>query len=212
MTVRAQLRRHRRSIGGGAVGIIAAGLLGVGGGHLAGHHVTAGGSEGGGTVLGHCGVERWPVKTGTDTDAGKINLSPVPTTIAHMVALQAPLNPSNTSRVAPTELTNYTINATLTGFKVEGDNDYHLVISDGTRTMIVELPNSGCVGSRSPLRAQISQARAKFDSRYTAGPSIQTVSVAVTVTGVGFFDRLHGQTGVAPNGIELHPVLNIDFP
>lgn len=209
--VRAQLRRHRRAIGGGAVGMIAAGLLGVGGGHLAGHHVTASG-EGGGTVIGHCGVERWPVKTGTDADVAKINLSPVPTTIAHMVSLQAPVNPSNTNRVGPTELTNFTINATLTGFKVEGDNDYHLVVSDGTRTMIVEIPNAGCVGSGSPLRSQISQARAKFDSRYTAGPNFQIVSVAVTVTGIGFFDRIHGQTGVAANGIELHPVLNIDFP
>lgn len=32
------------------------------------------------------------------------------------------------------------------------------------------------------------------------------------IIGVGFFDRLHGQMGVAPNGIELHPVLNIVFP
>jgi hypothetical protein len=31
------------------------------------------------------------------------------------------------------------------------------------------------------------------------------------MTGVGFFDRIHGQTGVAPNGIELHPVLDIQF-
>src|SRR5258708_17974468 len=166
------------------------GRVGGGGGPRGGHEVTAGGSEGGGTVLGHCGVERWPVKTGTDTDAGKINLSPVPTTIAHMVALQAPLNPSNTSRVAPTELTNYTINATLTGFKVEGDNDYHLVISDGTRTMIVELPNSGCVGSTSPLPAPISQPRPKLASLHSAQPTVQTVSVAVTATGVGVFDRL----------------------
>ena len=28
-----------------------------------------------------------------------------------------------------------------------------------------------------------------------------------TITGVGFFDYYHGQTGVAPNAIELHPVL-----
>ncbi len=28
-----------------------------------------------------------------------------------------------------------------------------------------------------------------------------------TITGVGFFDFLHGQTGVATNGIELHPVI-----
>ena len=27
------------------------------------------------------------------------------------------------------------------------------------------------------------------------------------VVGVAFFDFLHGQTGVAPNGIELHPIL-----
>ncbi len=31
------------------------------------------------------------------------------------------------------------------------------------------------------------------------------------MTGVGFFDYLHGQTGVAPNGIELHAVLDIQF-
>jgi hypothetical protein len=27
------------------------------------------------------------------------------------------------------------------------------------------------------------------------------------ITGVGFFDIPHGQTGVEPNAIELHPVL-----
>jgi hypothetical protein len=36
-------------------------------------------------------------------------------------------------------------------------------------------------------------------------------SQRVTVIGVGFFDRLHGQTGVAPNGIELHPILSLTF-
>ena len=30
----------------------------------------------------------------------------------------------------------------------------------------------------------------------------------VTITGIGFWDLIHGQTGVAPNGIELHPVLS----
>jgi len=32
------------------------------------------------------------------------------------------------------------------------------------------------------------------------------------ITGVGFFDADHGQTGVAHlNGIELHPVLKIEW-
>ena len=30
----------------------------------------------------------------------------------------------------------------------------------------------------------------------------------MTITGVGFWDEKHGQTGIVPNGIELHPVLN----
>jgi len=29
--------------------------------------------------------------------------------------------------------------------------------------------------------------------------------------GLGYFDFLHGQDGVAPNGIELHPVTDIVF-
>jgi hypothetical protein len=31
------------------------------------------------------------------------------------------------------------------------------------------------------------------------------------ITGVGFFDRAHGQTGAAPNLIELHPVLKVEW-
>jgi hypothetical protein len=31
------------------------------------------------------------------------------------------------------------------------------------------------------------------------------------ITGVGFFDRAHGQTGAAPNVIELHPVLKVEW-
>src|SRR5260370_37385818 len=34
----------------------------------------------------------------------------------------------------------------------------------------------------------------------------------VVVTGVGFFDKVHGQMGVAKNGIEIHPILAIEFP
>ena len=35
--------------------------------------------------------------------------------------------------------------------------------------------------------------------------------VQVKITGVGFFDRAHGATGAAPNVIELHPVLKVNF-
>ena len=44
-------------------------------------------------------------------------------------------------------------------------------------------------------------------------PAFQTAvkPTAARITGVGFFDRAHGATGAAPNVIELHPVLKIEW-
>jgi hypothetical protein len=165
------------------------------------------------STTGSCGVERWSVKTGTDADAARINLqSTTQTTIASLDALPAPANLPANNRVQPTETTVYQIHATLTEFKLEADSDYHLVMSDGAgHTMITEIPDPSCVGAGSPLLSSIQKARGEFDAKYTATTSFKVVNVPVTVTGVGFFDFLHGQTGVAPNGIELHAVLDIQF-
>lgn len=95
--------------------------------------------------------------------------------------------------------------------QLEADSDYHLVIVDGASHMIAEIPDPACVGSTSPLLTSIQKARSEFDATYTPTGSFQTANVPVTVTGVGFFDFLHGQTGVAPNGIELHAVLDVQF-
>jgi hypothetical protein len=44
-------------------------------------------------------------------------------------------------------------------------------------------------------------------------PAFQTAvpPTRARITGVGFFDRAHGATGAAPNVIELHPVLKIEW-
>jgi hypothetical protein len=44
-------------------------------------------------------------------------------------------------------------------------------------------------------------------------PAFQTAvkPTAVRITGIGFFDRAHGATGAAPNVIELHTVLRIEW-
>jgi hypothetical protein len=95
--------------------------------------------------------------------------------------------------------------------KLEDDNDIHLVISVPTapsKTMIVEFPKKTCVAS--PLkRYRIAHARQQFLNNCGAVSSSSWLKLAgsVTITGVGFWDEKHGQTGVAPNGIELHPVL-----
>jgi len=100
----------------------------------------------------------------------------------------------------------------LTLYKLEDDVDYHIILQDANgATLITEIPCPCCVAGSSPFTAGVANARAKFDARLTATTFFQSVSIPVRVTGVGFFDFIHGQTGVAPNGIELHPLLDITF-
>ncbi len=163
----------------------------------------------------HCGTERWPVKT---LEAGPYRRDPVqPATVTQLTEIMPPtremLDHANTSRFAQ-ETVVYQVTALLIGYKVESDTDYHLVFADPASpqvTMIGEIPSPKCspaefgsvfAGERVFIDSIGGKATAKF--RRLAKP------VPVVVTGVGFFDFLHGQTGVAPNGFELHPVLAIE--
>jgi len=160
-----------------------------------------------------CGVERWSVKTGTDPDASSVGLTATNKTIGSLRALAKPATIPANSRLSAEKQAARLTNVTLTVFKAESDSDYHLVVRDGaaTNTMIVEIPLPGCVGSGSPFAGGIASARAAFNAKFTPTTSFVTANIPVTVTGIPMFDFLHGQTGVAPNGIELHPVLSICF-
>ena len=161
---------------------------------------------------GSCGVERWSVKVGTDPDASLVNINATTSqSITYLRGITAPVSPPLNARVQPTEITNFVVNATLVEYKLENDSDYHMVIKDAAgNTMIAELVDPACV-SGGPFKSLITSARATFDAKYTASSSFKTANVPVQLTGVAFFDFQHGQTGVAPNGIELHPVLKINF-
>ena len=164
-------------------------------------------------ISAQCGVERWNVKTGVDPDANFIDLSSItPTTIASLVAIATPALLPDNSRVAPVETKVWVLNATLREYVRAYDSDYHMVLMDEAgRTMIAEIPAPACVGSSSPFAAGIANARSQFNAMFTPTTFFQTANVPVQVTGVGFFDHLEGQQGVAPNGIELHPIIDIKF-
>jgi hypothetical protein len=173
----------------------------------------------------HCGYERWSVKTGTDPLASKVNLTPTPSSVAALLALKSPLPaykgkyPPQTKR-QPSEERTVTLSATLIRYTLEQDNDFHLVLSASGKTMIAEIPNPLCVKG-GPFVAGITTARHAFIAQTgynpappppgAYSPSFVTCSIPVTVTGVVFFDWPHGQSGVAGNAVELHPVLNIAF-
>src|SRR5260370_6122539 len=150
------------------------------------------------TLFAQCGVERWSVKTGTDADAGLVNLNaPMNTTITNMRAFPAPNPIPSNNRVSPAETTLWVINATLTVFKLESDSDYHLVLQDASgNTMITEIPAPSCVGSGSPFLSGISHARAEFDAKFTSTTSFQTADIPVHITRVGLLAFLHRPTGV----------------
>jgi hypothetical protein len=161
---------------------------------------------------GSCGVERWSVKTGSDADAGLVAIgSTTATSIATMRSYARPATLPANNRVQPQETTVYSIDATLTQYKLEADSDYHLVIQDSLgNSMITEIADPACAAG-SLFLGSIQSSRAEFNARYTATGTFKSTSVPVRIRGIGFFDFLHGQTGVAPNGIELHPVLDILF-
>ena len=161
-----------------------------------------------------CGTERWPVKTLSDQDAAQVNFTPVQTSVAALRSLAAPAPLPQSSRVAPTELTVFTVTAQVVEMKAEEDHDIHLVIAEpanSTATMITEFPDAdNCSGAVASARAQeMRTAREALVAAFGQPSSSHFTSIngSASVTGVGFFDVLHGQTGVAPNGIELHPVI-----
>ena len=161
-----------------------------------------------------CGEERWPVKTLSDKDAAQVNFTPVESSVAELRDLAPPPSLPPSSRIAPTELTVFTLTAQVVEMKFEEDRDIHLVIAqpgDASATMITEFPDadqcSGAVASADA--AEMRTARAALVAAFGQPSSSQFTHLTGTATlaGVGFFDFLHGQTGVAPNGVELHPVL-----
>ena len=154
-----------------------------------------------------CGVERWKVKTGADAASNQIDPILVPTTVQTLAGLFPPSPLPDLDRGGVVERTTYVLDGTVTDVRMTEDSDYHVVLADASaRSMIVEIPHPDCVGTESPLRAQIIAARQSIDTTIKIGTSFRTLNLPARIAGVGFWDRLHGQRGVAPNGIEVHPV------
>jgi hypothetical protein len=143
---------------------------------------------------GRCGTERWAVKTLSDRDRDSVDLRPVDATVEDLIQLQPEGVAPGGARYVPEELTVYRVEAYLGGAFTENDGDWHLVL----------------FGLQNQRASLIAQARQALEDRL-ARPNPQDEAIRVIVTGVGFFDRPHGQVGAAPNQFELHPVLEIEF-
>jgi len=85
-----------------------------------------------------------------------------------------------------------------------------VIVGTSGESMIAEIPDPACAqGSR--VEAQSARVRGQFVDIFgqPSRTSWSKVNAPITVTGVLFFDVHHGQTGVASNAVELHPVFHI---
>ncbi len=162
----------------------------------------------------HCGTERWAVKMLSDEQVACVDFTPKQTTVSWLVSQQTPERLPEQSRSGTVECQVWELTGQLMGFKVEDDGDFHVVVADLDHpdlTMIVEIPDPSCSGAcASARKPDIERARESFIQAFGAPPQkYHRVSgtVTVTVSGVGFFDFKHRQTGLATNGVELHPVM-----
>jgi hypothetical protein len=167
--------------------------------------------EGGAARTG-CGVWRQDVKTMTDAGARAVQTTPADATIEALAALPAPPLSAHAARSARERVT-YQVHAQLVKVKQEVDSDFHIVLrSAGGTTMIAEIVDPACAAG-SPVLAQLRTVRAAFVQRFGQPSTTQFRPVRgqpqAVVAGVLFFDEIHGQAGVAQNGVELHPVLSI---
>jgi hypothetical protein len=164
---------------------------------------------------GGCGAWRWSVKTLTDPAAGRVNFTPITSTVEKLRALPAPVHLALSTARLPGERRTYRVRASLVEVKEEADSDFHVVLQGSSGvTMIAEMPDPACAAASSRVAA-LQKVRRAFVQRF-GQPDTQRFRPIpgrpmAEVTGVLFFDEIHGQAGVARNGVELHPVLDILF-
>jgi hypothetical protein len=163
-----------------------------------------------------CGFWRWSQKTLSDSAAARVDYHPLSRKITYLRRLSPPSDVFTwgpyKSRTYGVERHTYRIKAKLVGATRESDSDIHLVVAAPaapSKTMIIEFPDTACSGAvRSAHRSAMKTARSRFLADCgSIGSGFTRLAGTATITGVGFWDDVHGQTGVAPNGLELHPVL-----
>lgn len=151
-----------------------------------------------------CGMERWPVKIGTDVDFPLVNFTPIDVSIKTLEELPKPRGARlpYKRRVNETEKSTYRVEGTIARVKVEIDSDLHILLVSGSNRLVAEIPSPACA-IHAPLMIRFVEAR---KTALSLKPNQR-----VRITGIGFFDRIHGQGGGAKNGFELHPVYMVEL-
>jgi hypothetical protein len=116
-------------------------------------------------------------------------------------------HPTPRTRDTAYERRTYRVKAQIVSFRLEDDSDIHMILFWAGRYMIAEMPSAACLPRKTRDRRAIVAARATFVRRCgfpTSGR--QPLGAVALISGVGFWETPHGQTGTARNHAELYPV------
>jgi len=163
-------------------------------------------------------VYRWGVRTGSDPDAHLIKDSPVHTTIEALASKPRPKGMETGTEIgddrrsSEVERTIYELEAMIISYKVQMSGSYTFILQGETgQTIIANCVDPQFVPPGSRWAKEIAATRNEVVAKLTPGPNYTHVNHRVRVTGIGFFNQIHGQTGAARNSLELTPVLGIQW-
>jgi hypothetical protein len=156
------------------------------------------------------GEEKWEQKVMIDDAAASIENTYVETTIADILTINTKTQANKFSDKKPRmpfESQIYRVrHCFITDVLRENDNDLHLVIEDGNGNhMIAEIPDPECPDAASSDWSELFYGARETMLQYANNYRHYMFSI----TGVLFLDKAHGQTGRAPNNVEIHPILEL---
>src|SRR5258708_3810166 len=95
----------------------------------------------------NCGSYRWFVKTMTDPSGDQVfKSSAIPSSIVVLATEKrtAPNNETDPEKRYADEMRVVKMEVTVSEIKMEGDKDFHIVLSSGNKTMVGEVPDGDC--------------------------------------------------------------------
>ena len=145
------------------------------------------------------------MKIWADDDSARVDTFPIPITIGELIQIPPPVGSRpQRSRVGDAEFKTFVLRGRLMAvLPQDDDSDIHVVLRDLERpdaTIVAEIPHPGCTA--------VERHAKLFDEARRALRTVPRNGI-VELVGIGFFDRLHGQRGMFPNGLEIHPVLRL---
>jgi hypothetical protein len=163
-------------------------------------------------IIRGCGRVRWDVKILADDDSLLVDFrSPISATIEALVDRPA-LGPDEYTPRQFSERSVFTVAAELYGYRSEPDRTLLLMLRDPetAHTIVASIPDPECDEVAATSRAPLYRALRAWVAAHRRNGDTLLSAVPVRITGVGMYDRLREQPGMAANGFVLMPVIAIE--